>query len=449
MPTDGLPGIAIHRIVRDSLGFLWFGTGEGLSRFDGYEFKNYGVADGLRELNVYDVTETSEGLYWIATRGGLYRLQLGNGSPLTATKFRLILPALQQPANSINVVAEDTHRIWVGTDEGLLRGELSSKRTAGSRDQQWQFKEVALGMPDDRPFGRKVAAIRRDRKGQCWIGTYSGLYVLKPGGQVLHFTRKDGLPGEEVFSLLEDSTGQIWAGTHGGLARLASDVTAGGPIVLNSYTHRNGLPADDVKALLETSKGLIWVGTAGGLALFARNPDGRWLAIRSYTAPHGLIDANINSLAEDPHGNVWVGTDRGGAFKIPANGFVSYGSEDGFKSTHVTGMFEDRDGRLCIATRAPGRLFLNRFDGRRFTPVSLNVPARFYGTEWLGWYQVVLESRRRQWWAASVDGLLRFAGTGAGGNPRRMTLARRYDVRDGLAYNHVHQVFEDSGGRSG
>ena len=167
MPTDGLPGIAIHRIVRDSLGFLWFGTGEGLSRFDGYEFKNYGVADGLRELNVYDVTETSEGLYWIATRGGLYRLQLGNGSPLTATKFRLILPALQQPANSINVVAEDTHRIWVGTDEGLLRGELSSKRTAGSRDQQWQFKEVALGMPDDRPFGRKVAAIRRDRKGQC------------------------------------------------------------------------------------------------------------------------------------------------------------------------------------------------------------------------------------------------------------------------------------------
>ena len=231
------------------------------------------------------------------------------------------------------------------------------------------------------------------------------------------------------------------------MARLASDVTAGGPIVLNSYTHRNGLPADDVKALLETSKGLIWVGTAGGLALFARNPDGRWLAIRSYTAPHGLIDANINSLAEDPHGNVWVGTDRGGAFKIPANGFVSYGSEDGFKSTHVTGMFEDRDGRLCIATRAPGRLFLNRFDGRRFTPVSLNVPARFYGTEWLGWYQVVLESRRRQWWAASVDGLLRFAGTGAGGNPRRMTLARRYDVRDGLAYNHVHQVFEDSGGR--
>jgi ligand-binding sensor domain-containing protein len=69
--ADGLPNNAINKIVRDSRGFLWFCTAEGLSLFDGYRFMNYGTDDGLPHPNVTDILETRSGEYWVATSGGL------------------------------------------------------------------------------------------------------------------------------------------------------------------------------------------------------------------------------------------------------------------------------------------------------------------------------------------------------------------------------------------
>src|SRR6202171_1522727 len=71
--ADGLPNNVINKIVRDSRGFLWFCTGEGLSRFDGYSFTNYGVSEGLPHPTVNDLLQTRSGDYWVATGGGLGR----------------------------------------------------------------------------------------------------------------------------------------------------------------------------------------------------------------------------------------------------------------------------------------------------------------------------------------------------------------------------------------
>src|SRR5690349_13361382 len=71
--SDGLAQNAINRIVRDSHGFLWFCTEDGLSQYDGYTFTNYGVEQGLPSGQVLDLLETREGEYWVATFSGLYR----------------------------------------------------------------------------------------------------------------------------------------------------------------------------------------------------------------------------------------------------------------------------------------------------------------------------------------------------------------------------------------
>src|SRR5689334_18689234 len=71
--ADGLPNSQINRIVRDSHGYLWFCTGGGLSRFDGYRFVNYGTDDGLANDTVYDILEGRDGQWWVATRRGLAR----------------------------------------------------------------------------------------------------------------------------------------------------------------------------------------------------------------------------------------------------------------------------------------------------------------------------------------------------------------------------------------
>src|SRR2546425_9152250 len=71
--ADGLAHNVINKIVRDSRGFLWFCTEEGLSRFDGYNFTNYGTNEGLPHPAVNDLLETRVGEYWVATGGGLVR----------------------------------------------------------------------------------------------------------------------------------------------------------------------------------------------------------------------------------------------------------------------------------------------------------------------------------------------------------------------------------------
>src|SRR5215831_8134192 len=76
--ADGLPNNNINKIVRDSRGYLWFCTAEGLSLFDGHSFVNFGVDDGLPRANVNDILETRDGEYWVATTGGLCRFKPKN-----------------------------------------------------------------------------------------------------------------------------------------------------------------------------------------------------------------------------------------------------------------------------------------------------------------------------------------------------------------------------------
>src|SRR5438128_1887563 len=71
--ADGLAHNNVQRIVRDSRGFLWFCTFEGLSRFDGYSFTTYGVDQGLPSPVINDLLETRDGQYWVATAAGLCR----------------------------------------------------------------------------------------------------------------------------------------------------------------------------------------------------------------------------------------------------------------------------------------------------------------------------------------------------------------------------------------
>src|SRR4030095_16927591 len=94
--ADGLARDSIHKIVSDPLGYLWFCTADGLSRFDGYEFVNYSVAQGLPHRVVYDLLITNSGDYWVATGAGLARF-----NPRAATsesKFKTYVPK-QRPGS--------------------------------------------------------------------------------------------------------------------------------------------------------------------------------------------------------------------------------------------------------------------------------------------------------------------------------------------------------------
>src|SRR5437667_11328820 len=109
--SDGLAHDVVYRIAQDRRGFLWICTEEGLSRFDGYEFKNYTGADGLPRGAVLDFIETRRGQYWVATADGLYRYD--PAGPRRFTRYA---------AGAVRVLLEDrSGTVWCGTSRGLFQ----------------------------------------------------------------------------------------------------------------------------------------------------------------------------------------------------------------------------------------------------------------------------------------------------------------------------------------
>src|SRR3989442_10237694 len=106
--AEGLPHNVINKIVRDSRGFLWFCTDEGLSRFDGYSFTNFGIEQGLPHASVNDLLETRGGEYWVATNGGLVRFN-PKGAPASRIVYANEAPAAAPPMFTV-IVPEDTDR---------------------------------------------------------------------------------------------------------------------------------------------------------------------------------------------------------------------------------------------------------------------------------------------------------------------------------------------------
>src|SRR5260370_24361312 len=198
--ADGLAHNEINKIVRDSRGFIWFCTADGLSRFEGYTFTNVGTDQGLPHANVTDLLETRSGEYWVATYGGIVRFN-PKGAPanrvvyageasVIAPMFTVIVPEDQDwRANAITVLLEDRNNtIWCGTQKGLSRLERSNDRLA--------LRSVDIGIPNEYAEQGVIADLLEDRHGSLWIAAPSSLYRRWPDGSAARYTKREGLPNE-------------------------------------------------------------------------------------------------------------------------------------------------------------------------------------------------------------------------------------------------------------
>jgi ligand-binding sensor domain-containing protein/signal transduction histidine kinase len=444
---DGLAHNEVTRIVRDSRGFLWFCTFEGLSRFDGYSFTTYGVDDGLPSPVVRDLLETREGEYWVATAGGLcrfnpkgvprFRVEAGPGKTSPANlMFTVYSPGADAASRTVTKLMEDSSGIiWCGTASGLYQIK---------QDEQVTFQLAHIGMATEREDHIGITSILEDRRGTLWIGSGRGIYRLFADRSVECYRKPNGLLDDNVTSLLEDREGRIWVGTpNGGLCRLVPDPGKASTVVDRSYTEKDGLPTRWISRLFQTSDGNLWAASNKGLIQFIPTPDGRDFRFRVYAQPEGLTYPEVLPLAEDRAGNLWVGITNNGVAKIARSGITSFDGAEGF--SYANSIFLNRAGDLVVAGGpVDDRHYVNRFDGERFTRVKLPLP-RGATRSW-GWNQLVLEDRAGEWWVATHEGLYRF--------PKAITfkqLARTppkavYTTRDGLAGNVILRLFEDSRG---
>ena len=464
--ADGLPHNTINCIVRDSRGFLWFCTAEGLSLFDGYRFTNFGVDQGLPHPYVTAILETREGEYWVATLDGLCKFDPRGiagrvATAATGTRANVVV----HPMFTVFRPAGGDHRaraftallegrdgtIWCGTRNGLYR--LS--RAGGLV----QLQPIHVGLPTSYAEERFINALLEDRYGTLWVGAASGLCRRWPDGTAARYGRTTGFPDDSIHALLADRDGHVWVGTRfGGLLELAIDASRRPPTVTRAYNRGNGFIADWIFAVNELEDGRLWVGTNTGLAEFPADGRKRDKPSHVYGKDNGFIYHEIAVVSVDRDGNIWLGTVNG-AMKLARNGFLSFGQEDGIVT--ATPLFElgrremyfsgyvPRDPRARspqvrppappVITPQQYSFGIGRFDGEGFTwlrPTAIQGRAISWSAK-----QFVTRTRAGDWWIGRF--LFRVSSFNMLETARP---AAEYTTDDGLASPVVHSLFEDSRG---
>jgi ligand-binding sensor domain-containing protein/signal transduction histidine kinase len=427
---DELPQNTIHTTLQTRDGYLWFGTYEGLVRFDGVRFVVFDAARSkdLRGTSVVHLAEDAGGRLWIATNGGLTvredarfqtyttahglpsdvvtavlprpdgtlvvgtdrglcRFSGGRCSPVSATG--------PQPAGVKVLVPDGDDLIWVGTDRGLFRWSGAGFAQLTTAD----------GLPSN-----LCRAVLRSRDGTLWVATSAGLWRQRDGDTRV-LTVADGLPDSFVAALWEDRDGSLWIGTEGGgLTRLAGGRFA-------TYSEREGLIHNYVRSIYEDREGNLWVGTNGGLNQL------RDSKVATYTTREGLAADFARVVLEDSKGDVWVGTDGGGLCRFRAGQFTCLGTADGLPSASVRALGMGRAGVLWVGTRSG----LSRLDGSTFTTLSTREGLSS------NLVRAVLEDRKGVVWVGTEGGGLNRIQEGR---------IETFSVADGLPSNDVRALHE-------
>ena len=361
---EGLSQQAVNAIVQDADGFMWFGTEDGLNRFDGYEFRQLrherGDALSLPAGWVSSMV-ASEDRLWIATDGGGVVFRNAQSGQLEAPTPLRDTPDLQR----VRALALDRlGRLWIGSrDAGVAVYDPRSGDLKRIR-----HSSTAPGSLAD----NSVFALMHLRGGDTLVGTASGLDRLTAANlEVRHVA----LPAElapagqplRVRALIESPEGIVWVGTDAGLGRF-DPRTSRWRVYREKPGSSTSLTDNRVQALLIDGQGRLWVGTTRGLFWFNSATE-TFASYHSDAAePRSLPDDYIVSLFEDRGGSLWIGTKSGGLAKWNPRtwsfGHTRASSDEGFTDRNITSFAEDRHGRLWIGTFGSGINLLDRVSAR-------------------------------------------------------------------------------------
>jgi diguanylate cyclase (GGDEF)-like protein len=369
--ADGLSQSMVMAIEQDAEGFMWFGTENGLDRFDGFNFQNYrrdwDDPGSLQSEFVRDLDSAGDGSLWVATDGGgiaawdphndrflSYRHDEEDDNTISSDRVRKIL-------------VDEAGRVWVGTrDSGLNRldpvtGDVVRLSPAEGGDRALR--------------GNDVYALAVDGAGRIWVGTDAGLNVIDAeSARLAPLTAGNEVPdvlrNGHIRALMFDRDGRLWIGTNReGVVRL--DVDDGS---VQRFGHdpedHHTLPSHRVEVIYQDQDGRVWIGTDRGLSLVT--PDGK--TVSNYANYSGLSsslsDNFVMSIYQDAGGILWIGTRSGGLNKWNPRSW-SFGHHkpsgdipDSGGKLNVTAFTEDASGRLWLGTFGAGIDLMERADGQ-------------------------------------------------------------------------------------
>ncbi len=364
---DGLSQSTVFCILQDRKGFIWFGTEDGVNKYDGYSFTVYKHnpedPNSLSSNWIQAMLEDDSGMLWFGTRdGGLNRYDR-NLDQFTHFRNDPRDPSSLNDDEITSLYQDQDGKIWIGTGSGGL--EMFDPETARFTHYQHD-PEDPQSLSDD-----SILSIHQTVDGTLWIGTNgSGLNSFDPGTD--SFTRYTHIPNDTqsitdnvVRRIFEDSGGILWIGTSAGLDRF--DRADG------TFSHFKYMPGDPkslahntVQAIYEDSSGSLWIGTyGGGLDYFDRESESFSHYPNVPGDPYSISSNIILSIFQDREGVLWFGTIGGGVNKLDLGrvNFTHYKNDplnsNSLSNNMVRGFYQDPDETIWIGTMFGG---LNSFD---------------------------------------------------------------------------------------
>ena len=417
---DGLPQNYVEDLMKDSRGFLWISTGgDGVTRYDGYEFVTFNTFSGkvrLKNNFVRKFCEDRFGRIWMAGEQGLDILDVARLSVVRPEALGGGLADFAAKPSTF-VYCSSAGNIWMAADDGLYKISLTAEGRVDS----------IVRICDLYPFSRSLAFCEAD--GYIWFDCVGRLCLVKESVSAA----QQPVPAPDSFGFLSESTmlclfhwqNDMWIGTNSGLYRysintgitkcylsdehnphsltqnyvtdinLAPDgtlvvATLKGLNLYNTVTDDfvriqqpeggedvSGLNCNFINCLL-ADKNMLWIGTeVGGLNKMLLSP----LQIHNYRHSYqdkGSISGNlVNAILEEDDGTLWVGTvERGLNLRRPGKtGFEHYTVEPPARLSHnsVSALASDGEGRIYVGTWGGGLGWVSRsnLSDKTFHPIPL------------------------------------------------------------------------------
>ncbi len=317
----GLPPGDVFAMAEDRAGYLWLGTGSGLTRFDGVKFEPWGShGERLPGTAVPALVATRDGSVWagFADASGVVRIKDGKLAAYYGDRDGL--------GKCIVTALLENHRgeLWLGCQRGL----------ASFDGKTWRMVGGEHGLPAD--VG--ISSLFEDRHGTLWVAASIGVFRRADGESDFALVDRSALYAQ---SLTEDDSGQIWVSdSH----RLTHRLNSADPLTLGRDIR---LPSAGWRVLHDQHNAL-WIAALGSGLLRVDLTDARRPVERiSYES---IVNGSPRSLFEDRDHNVWVGMRGGGLLRVSEISLATDVPLDGVTNDGVRAMASAPDGSIWIAT---------------------------------------------------------------------------------------------------
>ena len=402
--TDGLHNLNINSIAQDRTGYLWVGTENGLFRYDGSQFREYGSGEGLNARIIEELYLGPDGTLWVGTTTGLY-FERRNGN------FAEVRP----PGGTGQFVLRGgTAFTAPGPDQVAVAVRIGGFLLRHGGPDLWTAEPLQLE-------SGTIWSVLAAPGGVLWYGCGEDLCRMK-GGKTAHMGAALHLPQDHWMHLLNDRHGHLWlrGTTHLGEVKkieegyaphdLPGSLNAGryGTMALDAHgdvvaidksgfglwegkgwrivKQQNGLPRFDLSTLFVDREGSIWLGVVGHGVSHWTGRD-HWEA---YTATDGLSDDIVWASMRDRSGRLWVATESGLDWIPPGENSARAWQSSGISAARSITLAESADGAIWMGSET-GSLV-------RIAPKTLA------GKEWKlpEVYRVLSDDKHRLWAATSA-----------------------------------------------